>query len=273
LLQFAHRNRGKLQSQDDSGFLSEAVRPMSTADPIPAIACPNCRQPMQSQDLEQNYHGVVRVDLCFACAGIWFDRLGSVQLAPAAVITLFKEIYAHRDTAHQPVAKELLCPRCGDGLELGFDLSKSGKFSYFRCLRGDGRFTPFFQFLREKQFVRSLTEPELQKVRSQVQQIRCSECGAPIDLAQSSQCKYCHAPVSFLDPEAVEKAMQMWTDADKRRRLAPEAVENALRQSQPQHPQSPFASLGIHLLTGTNTTGAGLDLVAMGIHAIGRLFE
>ena len=246
---------------------------MSTTDSIVTIACPSCRQPMHSQDLEQNYHGVVRVDLCFACAGIWFDRLGSVQLAPAAVITLFKEIYAHRDTAHQTVVKELACPRCGDALELGFDLSKSGKFSYFRCLRGDGRFTPFFQFLREKQFVRSLTEAEFQKIRAQVQQIRCSGCGAPIDLAQSNQCKYCHAPVSFLDPDAVEKALHMWADADQRRKPAPEAVHNALRQSQPQHPQSPITSLSMQLLTSTKTTGGGLDLVAMGIHAIGRLFE
>ena len=36
---------------------------------------------------------------------------------------------------------------------------------------------------------------ELQRVRSQVRQITCSECGAPIDLEHDTQCKYCHAPI------------------------------------------------------------------------------
>jgi hypothetical protein len=247
----------------------------------PKIPCPNCRQPMQTRDLEQNYHGAVQVDLCFPCAAIWFDHSGSIQLAPAAVIELFKEIHAHLDDARQPVAERLPCPRCGDVLALGYDLSKSGKFSYYRCPKGDGRYTPFFQFLREKQFVRDLTTAEVQRVRSQVRQIRCSECGAPIDLEQSSQCKYCHAPVSFLDPDAVERAARMWSSADNRRHLGPtpEALGNALMAIQLPHSSPPSAS-GVHslenLLNGGAAYGAGagitLDLVAIGVRAIGRLF-
>jgi hypothetical protein len=251
---------------------------MSATDALPTIPCPNCRQPMQTEDLERNEHGTVRVELCFACAGIWFDHLASAELAPAAVIGLFKEIQSHRDDPRQPVADQLTCPRCDSALALSYDLSKSGRFSYFRCLQGDGRFTPFFQFLREKQFVRSLTPAELQRVRSQVRQICCSQCGAPIDLEHSSECKYCHAPVSFLDPGAVEKAMQMWTQAENRRRLGPtpEAIGDALQRMQlpPQQSTLPGAQLGSHLLdVGAHGAGAGpgLDLVAMGIHAISRL--
>ncbi len=229
---------------------------------------------MQTQDLERNDHGAVRVELCFSCNGIWFDHLASVQLSPAAVIELFKEIQSHPDAARQPVASHLACPRCDNVLSLSYDLSKSGRFSYFRCLRGDGRFTPFFQFLREKQFVRSLTVAEIQRVRSQVRQVRCSECGAPIDLEHSTQCQYCHAPVSFLDPDAVEKAVHMWSDAENRRLRVPtaDAVGDALRRIQlPHAPQSALFDVnpGIHLLAGA---GAGLDLVAIGIQAIGRLF-
>jgi hypothetical protein len=112
---------------------------------------------MFTQDLERHDHGTVRVELCFTCAAIWFDHLASVELAPAAVLELFKEIQSHRDDSRQPLANQLACPRCQGTLVLSFDLSKAGRFSYFRCLHGDGRFTPFFQFLREKQFVRSLT--------------------------------------------------------------------------------------------------------------------
>jgi len=259
---------------------------MSNLDTPATVPCPNCRQPMQTQALEQNYHGTVQVDLCFSCAGIWFDRQGSMQLAPGAVIELFKEIHAHLDGARPPVANRLDCPRCGDALAPGFDLSKSGKFSYFRCLRGDGRFTPFFQFLREKQFVRSLTAVEIQRVRSQVRQIRCSECGAPIDLETMNQCQYCHAPVSFLDPEAMEKALHLWNDAADRRRngLTPEGVQNALKQLQLPHEQQAASSSGAesaHLLAGATALagssvcggGLGLDLVAIGINAIGRLLK
>lgn len=232
---------------------------MQDADKLPNIPCPNCRQAMQNQDLQHVDHGMVRVELCFGCAGIWFDHLASVNLAPAAVITLFQEIQARKDDARQPVAQQLTCPRCRNELALSHDLTKAGRFSYYRCLRGDGRFTPFFQFLREKQFVRSLTAAELQHVRLQVRQITCSECGAPIDLEHESACRFCHAPVSFLDPDAVEKALHALKDADDRHRaaLTPEAMTAALQQV--RAPQGESLD--------------GVDLIISGIHAIGRLFN
>jgi hypothetical protein len=212
---------------------------------------------MQDQDFERHDHGTVRVQLCFACAGLWFDHLASVQLAPGAVIELFKEINSRAPGARQALAKLLNCPRCSDALALSFDLSKTGRFSYFMCHRGDGRFTPFTQFLREKQFVRTLTAAELQRVRSQVRQITC------------------HAPVSFLDPEAVAKAVQMWSDADHRQHLrpTPEALSDALLRTH-IHPAddsvAPDTQLGAWNVMGA--TGIGPDLVTMGIHALGRLF-
>ena len=242
---------------------------------LPSTLCPNCRGPMQDQDFERHDHGTVRVQLCFACAGLWFDHLASVQLAPGAVIELFKEINSRASGVRQPLAELLNCPRCSDALALSFDLSKTGRFSYFMCHRGDGRFTPFTQFLREKQFVRTLTAAELQRVRSQVRQITCSECGAPIDLEHDTQCKYCHAPVSFLDPEAVAKAVQMWSDADHRQHLrpTPEALSDALLRTH-IHPAddsvAPDTQLGAWNVMGA--TGIGPDLVTMGIHALGRLF-
>jgi hypothetical protein len=230
---------------------------------------------MQVQNFEQNYHGVVQVEICFACAGIWFDHLASVQLAPAAVIELFKEINSHQTAARQPMATNLHCPRCAETLAQGSDLSKSGRFSYFRCPRGDGRFTPFFQFLREKQFVRTLTPAELQRVRSQVRQIKCSECGAPVDLEHSTRCEYCHAAISFLDPEAVEKAMRVWSEADNRRHMSPtpQALGEALQRMQLSHGTQASSSWETILTAQQFTGSGGLDLVAFGVHAIARLFD
>ncbi|HTV94572.1 MAG TPA: zf-TFIIB domain-containing protein [Steroidobacteraceae bacterium] len=243
----------------------------------PPASCPNCRQPMQSQDLERHDRGVVQVDLCFTCAGIWFDHLASVELAPGAVVDLFKEIYGHRDDPRRAVATELRCPRCPDTLTLSYDLSKAGRFTYFRCPQGDGRFTPFYQFLREKQFVRSLTPAEIERVRSQVRQIKCSQCGAPIDLEHDSECKYCRAPVSFLDPEAVQKAVQMWSAAENQLHAGPtpEALGKALMQAQLHSPAPGGTHLGDGLLLGGvamgDGTSLGIDLVDWGIHAIGNL--
>ncbi len=245
------------------------------------LACPNCRNQLQSQKLQRHDQGVVEVDLCFACAGIWFDHGVSVLLAPAAIIELFKQIYAHRNDARQPTSNQLNCPRCHDALVLSFDLCKSGRFSYYMCHRGDGRFTPFFQFLREKQFVRNLTMGELERVRSQVRQITCSACGAPIDLEHESQCKYCHAPVSFLDPDAVDKALRMWSDAAGGRGVgaAPQGIGDAQQVQGGEQSLTPQAHLGDQKMPPSNTAhGDGSvapvpDLVIHGIHAIGRMFD
>ena len=258
---------------------------VGTATPLP---CPNCRQAMDNRVLPRSSQGDVSVDLCLPCAGIWFDHFESVQLSPAAVIDLFKEIHAHAQQAAQPAATRLECPRCKDGLSLSFDLGKAGRFSYYRCERCDGRFTPFFQFLREKQFVRSLTPAELQRIRDQVRQITCSSCGAPIDLEHQSECRYCHTPVSFLDAEAVERAMKMWSAAEDRRRQgpSPEALADAMLKMQlrpsdtDRWPSLPATTgLGRRLpMAGLDpgpatAVGLGLDLVALGIHAVAQLFE
>jgi len=250
--------------------------PQSDAHTVP---CPNCRSQMQSQSLQRHDQGVVEVDLCFACAGIWFDHGVSVALAPAAVIELFKEINSHRNDARQPISQQLGCPRCHDALVLSYDLCKSGRFSYFMCRRGHGRFTPFFQFLREKQFVRDLTAGELERVRSQVRQITCSACGAPIDLEHQSQCKYCHAPVSFLDTEAVEKALRMWSDAARRGGATSQAAGDALRipgADQPLRPQAPPGDQPPPRAPGAHEAGTAAtapDLVVQAIHSMGHVFD
>jgi hypothetical protein len=236
---------------------------------------------MKTEALERHDRGAVNVELCFSCACIWFDHAASVELAPAAVISLFKEIHAHRATTRQALAGRMACPRCGDALVLSYDLCKSGRFSYYRCVRGDGRLTPFLQFLREKQFVRSLTPAEIGRVRVQVRQVNCSQCGAPVDLELATECKYCHAPLSLLDPDAVEKAVRMWSEVQNRRNRSPTpgAVTEALAQAQHGVTQR-ASSHAPHLKESVRKNSAGvsgfesgLDLIGRGIHILGCLLE
>ena len=183
----------------------------------PKVACPSCAQPMAKRALPNHDGGPVCLDLCYPCHAIWFDRNESVKLAPRGVIDLFREVHARHDEPRNPLPARLGCPRCRKPLALAHDLAKVGRFSYWRCPDEHGRLTPFFQFLREKQFVRALTPAELGRVRAELKVVRCSSCGAPIDLQRDTACGHCKAPLAILDADAVAKALREWSEAEKRR--------------------------------------------------------
>jgi len=234
------------------------------------LHCPSCSEPMHSLELQRRAVGKLRIDLCFGCCLIWFDQNESAQLAPAAVIELFQQINSHRDARRMPVAAALPCPRCTQRLLVTHDLCKSGPLQYFRCSEDGGRLTPFFQFLREKQFLRALTPAEMHRVRVEVKQLQCSNCGAPVDLEESTSCPYCASPISMIDTDAVRDAMQMWSAQATRERAA-EAEASArarpLYETGSLQPQPTSALLSnLDPITGI---AAGSDLVQVCIEALG----
>jgi hypothetical protein len=172
---------------------------------------------MTKRALPNHDAGRLCLDLCYPCHTIWFDRNESIQLAPGAVIELFRDIHARQSEPRRALPERFGCPRCRAPLALAHDLAKAGRFSYWRCPGEHGRLTPFFQFLREKQFVRALTPAELGRVRAELKIVRCSSCGAPIDLQRDTACGFCKAPLAILDADAVEKALREWSQAEKRR--------------------------------------------------------
>jgi hypothetical protein len=102
----------------------------------------------------------------------------------------------------------LHCPRCRAPLSLTHDIQRNTRFVYFRCEFGHGRLTAFYQFLREKNFVRNLTAGEVTRLKADIKQVRCSGCGAPINLDAGSACSFCKAPIAILDANAVQAALQ-----------------------------------------------------------------
>lgn len=230
------------------------------------IHCPSCTQPMASREFSRRTVGSLHVDLCFGCALIWFDEHESALLAPAAVIELFREIQSQRDSARNRVAARLPCPRCSDPLALTHDVCKSGPLQYFRCAHDGGRLTPFFQFLREKQFVRAVTPAEVARMRATMKQVQCSNCGAPIDLTQGTTCGYCHSPVSILDQNAVDAALRNWSQMEAKQRDASARASElsaALDRRKLQSSASGYDPL--------STAIDGADLVAVCIDAIAGL--
>lgn len=178
--------------------------------------CPGCAAAMRRQPFGRKPVGSVDVDLCFDCQAIWFDSYESSQLTPASVLELFRQIESQSPRAPRPLAAVLRCVTCRERLAFTHDIERTNAFVYYRCPEGHGRFTTFLQFLREKEFVRSLTPLEVQKLAATVTQVRCSSCGAPVDIAREAECPYCHAPISVLDPEAVKHALEALCDQERR---------------------------------------------------------
>jgi hypothetical protein len=151
-------------------------------------------------------------------------------------------------------------------------LCKSGPLQYFRCPEDGGRLTPFFQFLREKQFLRALTPAEMHRVRVEVKQLQCSNCGAPIDLERATSCPYCTSPIAMIDANAVRDAMQMWSAQVTREREAQtdaSARAKAIYENATHPKQTAASALGtLDPITGI---AAGSDLVQICIEALGDL--
>ena len=227
------------------------------------VACPACRAQMQPVALDRQLQGALTVDLCGQCQGLWFDAYESTALTAAGTLQLFRAVHAADPAARAPLPARLRCPRCDTFLDPTQDLLKATRFTYFRCRHGHGRFTPFVQFLREKQFVRPVAPADLERLKKLVRIVRCSSCAAPVDLERQAACGYCRAPIAILDPDAVAAALrELDATAAKRAAVAsPEAAAaavleterfaRAMRAEQARHPE----------VAGIDLIGVGLGLL------------
>lgn len=217
----------------------------------------------------------VTVDVCWPCHLIWFDHLESTSLSPGAVIDLFRQIHAARnarDASRNLVAMQLACPVCSTTLVNTSDLGKGGRFSYHRCPNGHGRAIAFTQFLREKNFIRTLQPHEIATLSVTVKQIRCSSCGGPVDLVNDTACRHCGSPISVLDDAAVERALVTLHEKEMRRTTTDPARINAAMldgEVQARRARRDAALLaGTSPWTGNVQNSSGLaDLVELGISA------
>ena len=143
----------------------------------------------------------VEIDLCRRCRAFWFEPFETVHLTAASTIQLFKVISEQPTAASFPTRS--YCPKCSALLLLTHDRQRNTAFQYWRCDHGHGRFTAFVDFLREKDFIHPLTPIEIAELRKKIQEIHCSNCGGPIDLAHDSTCSHCGSPISMIDMNKV----------------------------------------------------------------------
>lgn len=164
---------------------------------------------METVSLQNHLALPVAIDVCWPCHLIWFDHQESTSLSPGSVIELFKRIHAARNAPRNLVGMQVACPVCSTRLNSTSDLAKGGRFSYHRCHNGHGRLIAFTQFLREKNFIRSLQPHEIRSLSVTIKLVRCSSCGAPVNIEKDSACTHCGSPIAVLDEAAVEKVLGM----------------------------------------------------------------
>jgi hypothetical protein len=171
---------------------------------------------MQEETVTAHLGRPVTIDVCQPCQSFWFDERESVSLSPGATLSLFRiigERVARSSQTHADLAK---CPRCHARLRQTHDMQRATRFEYLRCPNGHGRLTSFFDFLREKDFIRPLTPQQLAELRQNVQSVHCSSCGAPVTLADGDDCGHCGTALSMLDVAQAEKLVRQLQQADHR---------------------------------------------------------
>jgi hypothetical protein len=178
--------------------------------------CPNCRGAMTAVTLDGHLGRAVAIDLCQACQAFWFDGFESLQLEPASVLRLVRLLGERSGEKATPLSDASACPRCGARLLLVHDLQRQTRFEYRHCPERHGRLISFFNFLREKDFIRPLSPAQVDDLRRSMQTVNCSNCGAPIDLASGSTCSHCGSPLSMLDVGQAEALVSRLREAGDR---------------------------------------------------------
>ncbi|PYN97841.1 MAG: hypothetical protein DMD91_16560 [Candidatus Rokuibacteriota bacterium] len=151
--------------------------------------CPSCSQEMSQEKLEAKYGKQIELDICHPCSAFWFDDLVDLALSPDAVLHLFVVINDNRTAQRNPLGTAMACPRCRQRLVVAPDMQRATRFSYWACPREHGHFITLFEFLREKNFVRPLSAPEVAALKQSVRTVTCSSCGAPVNVETDAVCQ------------------------------------------------------------------------------------
>jgi hypothetical protein len=148
-------------------------------------------------------------------------------------------------------------------------MQRNTRFSYSRCPHGHGRFTTFFNFLREKDFVRPLSAAQIDELRRNVQIVNCSNCGAPVDLARGSACGHCGSPLSILDLQQAEKVVEQLRQAAEPKAIDPALPIELARVR--REVDAAFAGSPDRISLWTDVSSIGL--MGAGLSAVARLLK
>jgi hypothetical protein len=225
---------------------------------------------MQEHTLDGLLGRPIVIDLCEPCQSLWFDGRESLQLSPASTLSLFRII---GERAARPPLRDsdaAKCPRCNGRLRRTQDMQRSTRFEYYKCPNEHGRLISFFEFLKEKDFVKPLTPQQVAELRQNVQMVNCSNCGAPIDLAKGSVCAHCRSPLSMLDMKQADKVLDQLRKADRSGQPIDPALPIDLAIARAKT-DAAFAALSQDRAWFEDVSSSGL--VSAGLHVFMRLVK
>src|SRR5262245_35845350 len=226
---------------------------------------------MQEATFDAQLGRHVAIDICHVCQSFWFDAHESATLTPGSTLSLFRiigEQIAKPRRSNGDLAK---CPRCKARLRRTHDMQRSTKFEYLSCPNTHGRLTTFFDFLREKDFIRPLTPQQIDELRRNVQSVNCANCGAPVDLTTGSACAHCGSPLSMLDLTQAERLVAQRQKSEDRAHqpidpTLPIELERVRRATERSFAGLPTDDLWL-------STGRSIDLVGAGLGVVARWFR
>ncbi len=211
----------------------------------------------------------VTIDLCEPCQAIWFDPRENLQLTPGATLMLFRIIGEHVARPQAIESDTAKCPHCKARLRRTQDMQRATRFEYFRCPHDHGRLTTFFDFLKEKDFVRPLTPAQVAELRRNVQVVNCSNCGGSIDLARTSDCEHCGSPLSMLDMQQAETLIAQLRQADRTDKVVDPTLPLALARARREADEA-FKGLRQDVVW---QDGQSFGLVGAGLSALARFLR
>lgn len=222
---------------------------------------------MQEETFDGRLGRSVVIDICHACHSFWFDTRESVALTPGSTLALFRIVGEKLTRPGHTNAELAKCPRCKGRLRRTHDMQRMTKFEYLNCPNGHGRLITFFDFLREKDFIRPLTAQQVAELRQSVGTVNCANCGGPVDLTKGASCAHCGSALSMLDMQQAEKLVSQLQKAEDR---ASQPVDPALpiellrvrRETERAFDGLPHDDLWIKDILSTDLVGAGLSAVA-----------
>jgi ribosomal protein S27AE len=220
---------------------------------------------MNEQTLVGHLSTPVSIDLCLSCQAFWFDGYESLKLAPASVLKLFRLIGEQAPAKPAALSATSACPRCQMRLVPTHDLQRNTRFEYLRCPVKHGRLTTFFNFLREKDFIRPLSTQQLDELKRSVQTVNCANCGGSVNLATSAECAHCGSPLSMLDMRQAQALVDTLREADVKKAVDPawpmRAVQARL-ETEATFGSFEHQSNWVHDVTTGGLVSAGLSSLA-----------
>ena len=180
---------------------------------------------MHRISLAGHYGAYVELDLCDSCNLVWFDGTETARLSGPGLLDLIGRMAEAYDLPFESLRPDTRCPRCAGPVKIVHNQSRWGHSVQLQCLRRDGAYQSFAEFLEEKGMLRPMSRLDRARLLRDRGRVDCVNCGAAIGVADE-KCPFCKSVPSLLDIARLARAL------DPEATLEPQAVHDTEARQQ-----------------------------------------